>query len=487
MKLSFNKVQERDLDVSTVYIAEKEADFSDYSFTTTEHEYLKRQLAQEKKAIDINSYFKWSYVRLIPDEGEQYIIYEKIRKTACQLVPQLKENQHQAIVVVDVSNRPDMIMAFLEGLGLSLYSFDKYDTKEDKNYKLLEIKIFSEGISEEELQNLESLLKAVFKSRDLVNEPLNKLNAVELSQAFKNLGKESGFSVEVFNKKKIESLKFNGLLAVNYGSVDPPTFTIMDWNPSNAINNKPFVLVGKGVVYDTGGMSLKPSSSMNDMKSDMAGAATVGGIMYAIAAMNLPYHVMGLVPATDNRVDGNAYVPGDVIKMHNGKTVEVINTDAEGRMILADALSFAQQYDPELVVDFATLTGSASVAIGPMGIISLGNISQKIFKKIEASGKNTYERVVPFPLWEEYGEMIKSDIADMKNVGGRDAGAITAAKFLENFVDYPWIHMDIAPYAYLEKFDSYRGKGATGVGVRLMIDFFKQYTNDVISKQNLVE
>ncbi|MFP4019310.1 MAG: leucyl aminopeptidase family protein [Bacteroidales bacterium] len=482
MQYSFKKVEKRDIDISTIYIGKKDDDFSNLSFTTTELEYLKNQLKEDKKAIDINSYFKWSYVRIIPEEEELYIIREKMRKQASQLVSSLKENQHRELIFVDISDNPGLVLAFLEGLALSLYQFNKYLTKEESNLKLEEIQVLSAGISIEELQDLEYTIDAVYHARNLVNEPLNNLSAVDLGEAFRDMGKESGFSVEVFNKKKIASLKLNGLLAVNNGSIDPPTFTVMEWKPDNAVNQNPLVLVGKGVVYDTGGMSLKPSLAMSDMKSDMAGAATVGGIMYALASMKLPYYVIGLVPATDNRVDGNAYVPGDVIKMHNGKTVEVINTDAEGRMILADALSFAQQYNPELVFDFATLTGSASIAIGPMGVVALGNIDEEIFEKVENSGKNTYERIVRLPLWEEYGDMIKSDVADMKNVGGREAGAITAAIFLENFVDYPWLHLDIAPYAYLEKSDSYRGKGATGVGVRLMLDFFRHCGNEIWQK-----
>ncbi len=474
MNLSYKKVQERGLDISVVYIAGKETDFSQYSFTTTELEYIKNQLSDDKTKIDINSYFKWSYIRIVPEFKELFNGKEKMRREAFNLFPALKENKHREIIVVDACDSADLVYAFLEGIGLSLYEFIKYKDKNNnnKNKVLLdEVKVLSNAISDEHLTQLEIVCKAVFHARNLVNEPLNSLNAVQLSQEIQKLGTEAGFSTEVFNKKKIESLKLNGLLAVNKGSVDPPSFSVMEWKPDNPENKKPIILVGKGIVYDTGGLSLKPSSSMLGMKSDMAGAATVAGAMYAVASMKLPYHVIGLVPATDNRPDGNAYVPGDVITMHNGKTVEVINTDAEGRMILADALSFAKQYNPELVVDFATLTGSASVAIGPQGVVAMGTADEKVFQKLSVSGNNTYERIVRLPLWEEYNEMIKSDIADIKNAGGREAGAITAGKFLQNFVDYPWIHLDIAPYAYLDKADAYRPKGATGAGVRLMIDF----------------
>jgi leucyl aminopeptidase len=221
-------------------------------------------------------------------------------------------------------------------------------------------------------------------------------------------------------------------------------------------------------------MSLKPTpNSMDYMKSDMAGGAAVGGAIYAAALNRLPVHVIALVPATDNRPDGNAYVPGDVITMYNGKTVEVLNTDAEGRLLLADALSYARKFEPELVIDAATLTGAAAVALGQYGIAGMGTAKAEVFQQLQKAGREVYERVVEFPFWEEYGELLKSDIADMKNLGPREAGMITAGKFLENFVDYPWIHLDIAGAAFLMQPDSYRGKGATGTGVRLLYRFLK--------------
>jgi leucyl aminopeptidase len=299
------------------------------------------------------------------------------------------------------------------------------------------------------------------------------MNAVKLAEEFKNLGDECGAKVEVFNKKKIESLKMGGLLAVNKGSVDPPTFTVFEWKPKDKINKNPYVFVGKGVVYDTGGLSLKPSNFMETMKCDMAGAAAVGAAMYAIAKEKLPVHVIGLIPATDNRPDGNAYVPGDIITMYDGSTVEVLNTDAEGRMILADALSYAKKYDPELVINIATLTGAAARAIGPLAMVGMNVKADQEFEQLQKSGDMGHERIVEFPMWDEYADMLKSEIADLKNIGGLEAGAITAGKFLEHFTDYPFIHLDIAGPAFLEKKDSYRGIGATGYAVRLFFDFIK--------------
>jgi leucyl aminopeptidase len=326
------------------------------------------------------------------------------------------------------------------------------------------------------MEELQAITESVYQVRDLVNEPFSFLNAEKLSEIFRSMAEEAGFTADILHKQKIESLKMGGLLAVNQGSIDPPTFSILEWNPDNSKNKNPIVLVGKGLVYDTGGLSLKPTpASMDSMKSDMAGGAVVAGVLYAIAKLKLPVHVIALIPATDNRPSGNAYAPGDVITMHSGKTVEVLNTDAEGRLILADALSYASKYKPELVVDIATLTGSAEIAIGKHGIVTMGTADETYFSRLKEAGEKTYERIVEFPIWEEYGEMLKSDIADMKNIGGREAGAITAGKFLEKFTSYPWIHMDIAGVSFSQQPDNYRVKGATGTGTRVLFEFIKGF------------
>ena len=263
-----------------------------------------------------------------------------------------------------------------------------------------------------------------------------------------------------------------GLLAVNKGSVDPPTFSILTWKPEKCVNSHPIVLVGKGVVYDTGGLSLKPThDSMDYMKCDMGGAAAVAGAIYAVAKNKLPVWVIGLVPATDNRPDGNAYVPGDVVTMFDGTTVEVLNTDAEGRMLLADALSYAKKYDPEVVIELSTLTGSAHAAIDKYGIVGMGNSSREVMENLKESGEITCERIAEFPFWDEYKEQLKSDIADLKNIGGKYGGAITAGKFLEHFTDYPYIHLDIAGPSFNKVPFNYRGKGGSGVGVRIIYNY----------------
>ncbi|MBU1009019.1 MAG: peptidase M17 [Bacteroidetes bacterium] len=369
----------------------------------------------------------------------------------------------------------DEVMALAEGMALGNYQFLKYrkDAAEKKN-SLNNIFICCDGVAQAEVNQLKAVVDATLWARDLVNEPVNKLNAEQLAESISERMREAGGKAEVLNKNKIEALKMGGLLSVNLGSIDPPTFTILEWKPENAVNTQPYILVGKGVVYDTGGMSLKPSASMDTMKCDMAGGALVSAAISAIATARLPIYVMALIPATDNRPDGNAYVPGDIISMFDGTTVEVLNTDAEGRLILADALAYAKKFNPKLVINFATLTGSASRAIGPQGIVAMQVNATEEFASLNQSGDNVYERLVQFPMWDEYKEQLKSEIADLKNIGGPEGGAITAGKFLEHFTDYPFIHLDIAGPAFIERRDSYRGQGGTGIGVRLLFDFFNK-------------
>jgi leucyl aminopeptidase len=233
-------------------------------------------------------------------------------------------------------------------------------------------------------------------------------------------------------------------------------------------------LVGKGVVYDTGGLNIKTGEYMTNMKGDMAGAATVAGVLYTAAKSKIPLHIIGLIPATDNRPGGNAYTQGDIITMHNKMTVEVGNTDAEGRIILADAISYASKYKPEMIINIATLTGSAAATFGNQAIALMSNAGRKYISLLEECGHEVHERIAELPFWEEYGEMIKSDFADIKNIGGREAGAITAGKFLERFAKFPLIHLDIAGPGMLRKDDFYRLKDGPGSGVRLLSLFLKK-------------
>lgn len=447
-----------------IYVVNKPEAAQVLPISDVEKAYLNSEL-KENSAISFTRKPELSVVCL--PEGDDYKAWEKARLLATKVA---KSNGGRHLKLhADASSGA---MAFAEGLALASYKFTKYFTKqEDKS--VLEIGLSSEFDAAAE-QELNAVVQATCLARDLVNEPLSYLTAKRLGKEASKAGERFGFKVEVLNKKKIESLKMGGLLAVNRGSQDPPSFSILEYKGEGAKQDKPYVLVGKGVVYDTGGLSLKPTpNSMDSMKSDMGGAAAVIGAISAAAANKLPIHVIGLVPATDNRPGLNAYVPGDVIKMFDGSTVEVLNTDAEGRMLLADALAYAKHYDPELVVDLATLTGAAAVAIGKYGVVAMGTAEDEEFHQLEKAGNTAYERVARFPFWEEYADLMKSTIADQKNIGGREAGAITAGKFLEKFTDYPWIHIDIAGPAFLAAADQYRSQGGTGVGVRLMYNFLK--------------
>jgi leucyl aminopeptidase len=274
-----------------------------------------------------------------------------------------------------------------------------------------------------------------------------------------------------------------GLLAVNKGSVDPPVFCILEWQPENHVNKKPIVLVGKGIVYDTGGLNIKTGDFMVGMKADMAGAAIVTGILYTMAKTGIPLHIIGLVPSTDNRPGGNAYAQGDIITMYNKLTVEIGNTDAEGRLILADAISYASKYSPELIIDIATLTGSAAMTFGNNAIAVMNNAGKNYIDLLKECGNDVYERIAELPLWDEYGDLLKSDVADMRNIGGREAGAIIAGKFLERFAESPLIHLDIAGTEMLKKDDYYRLKNGHGSGLRLLSTFLKAIAAEYIKQK----
>jgi len=402
---------------------------------------------------------------------------EVLRQKGAEILDLLNKTKKKSVLISNASGLSKTLFSFTEGLVLASYQFLRYRTnrKEIKG-SLEEVSVEEAKLTSAQISEWNNLLQAVMLSRDLINEPLSYLTAVQFSKEMEKAGKKAGFETTVLHKKQIESLKMGGLLGVNKGSIDPPTFTIMEYKPKQRKNKKPIILVGKGVVFDTGGLSLKPTpASMDEMKCDMSGAAAVVGAMYAIAANELPVHVIALVPATDNRPGMNAIVPQDVLTISDGTTVEVMNTDAEGRLILADALVYARKYKPELVVDLATLTGAAVRAVGSYASAVMGTADQKTMDRLADSGMQVWERMVQFPLWKDYGEELKSDVADLKNLGAGNGGQISAGKFLEHFTDYPWIHIDIAGPAWSNTAQGYRTRGGTGVGVRLLYDFIKNH------------
>jgi leucyl aminopeptidase len=463
---------------SALYLANKKTDFKSLGFDKKEVDYINKKISAKENLILVNQLTRLAYIQLIDevegkDEPQQL---ELLRGTGNKLCTALNAHKYAEVELQTLVANDEWLLAIAEGCALSNYQFIKYKSEQDLN-ALKNITVVSTQIKKPAVNELEILVESVCKARDLVNEPQSHLNAVGFADEMKKMGKAASFKVEVLNKKQIEALKMGGLLAVNKGSQTPPTFTIMEYKPKKAVNKKPIVLVGKGVVYDTGGLSLKPTAGMDTMKCDMAGGALVAATMYAVAKAQLNVHVIALVPATDNRPGENAYAPGDVIKMYDGKTVEMLNADAEGRMILADALAYAKKYKPELVMDFATLTGAAAAAIGSYGIVCMGTADEATKLNLKLCGNQVHERLVEFPFWDDYAKLLKSDIADMKNIGGPVAGAITAGKFLEKFIDYPWMHFDIAGPAYNSAADSYRPKNGTGVGVRLIFEFLKELSN----------
>ncbi len=450
-----------------------------------EKEFAVKRLLAGEEYVFINSYYKCTYIVRLKEVEADYKIREQLRRTAYNLRKLIKENSHSQLVITSEMVYKEAVIDFTEGLLLSFYTFGKYKTKEDPGMKeRYPSRLLLHGdFSETDINRLIYLIDAVYFTRDLINEPANHLNSVKLANEIKKIGNSAGFSVEVLNKGKIESLKMGGLLAVNQGSVDPPVFAILEWHPEKCSNSNPVVLVGKGIVYDTGGLNIKTGDYMAGMNGDMAGAATVTGLLFTAAKTGIPLHIIGLIPITDNRPGSNAYTQGDIITMYNKMTVEIGNTDAEGRLILADAISYAAKYNPELIIDIATLTGSAAMTFGNQAIAVMTNANRRYMTLLEESGNEVYERIAGLPFWEEYGELLKSDVADLKNVGGREAGAITAGKFLEKFSKSPLIHLDIAGTSMLKKDDFYRLKDGTGSGLRLLSAFLRKLADSYVEKK----
>lgn len=435
--------------------------------------YADNQLADGQKLFAVNLYTHRLYVVVADAKKTADLTAEQLRKSGHQLHAKLKTAKVKELHVVDLTADKKAALPLAEGLYLTAYQFEGYKTDAKSQQPADLRRVVLVGAAEADVTALANLLEGVVLARDLVNMPANKLTATLFAEQMAAAGEQAGYHTEILDQARIEALRMGGLLAVNLGSPEPPTFTIMEWKPEGAKNERPYVLVGKGVTFDTGGLSLKPTpASMDMMKCDMAGGAAMTGVLYALAKNRVPLHVIALVPATDNRPGGPAFAPGDVLTMHSGLTVEVLNTDAEGRLLLADALHFAKKYQPELVIDAATLTGSAARAIGKEGIVAMGTCGDDTMQELAAAGRRTHERIVEFPLWDEYADHIKSDIADINNLGKAEAGAISAGKFLERFIEgTPWIHLDIAGPAYLTGPDSYRGKHGTGTAVRLLYSF----------------
>lgn len=362
--------------------------------------------------------------------------------------------------------------AFGEAAEMAVYRFSHYKKPENGFEPDSVTFVPSAGIAGNPRQVLDRAVRgarAVNFARDLVNEPACAMTPKALAEAARRIG--SGVSVSVRDEAWIKRMKMGGILGVAQGSVNRPRFIELHYRPRRPSTSRPIVLVGKGVTFDSGGLSLKPSKSMETMKSDMSGAAAVLGTFRVLREIRPPVEVIGLIAAVENMPSGSAYRPGDVVRTMAGKTIEVNNTDAEGRVTLADALVFATRRRPRLIVDLATLTGACVVALGERIAGVFGN-DEKLVQALLASGERTGEKMWAMPMEEDYKDLLKSEVADLKNAGERYAGAITAALFLREFVGQtPWAHIDIAGPAFTERDLPYCPKGGTGFGVRTLVDF----------------
>jgi len=359
---------------------------------------------------------------------------------------------------------------FIEGCLLSRYRFRLYK-KEENGKEMESLAVLSDKEFEEELRRASVLADAVYFARNLVNTPANDMTPCMLAKAAKSLA-GGKVKVKVIGKDEAAELGMGGYLSVARGSAEPPQFIVVTYKGDGS---RPVVLIGKSITFDSGGISIKPSEGMEKMKYDMAGGAAVLGVIKAASELGLPVHITGVLPATENLPGGTASRPGDVVRTIGGKTIEIINTDAEGRVVLADAIGYARKFlDPEAVIDIATLTGACSVALGNEAIAMM-TTDEKLAARMEKAGEKTGERVWRMPLYDEYREYIESDIADLKNTGGKSGGLVTAAYFLKEFAENtPWVHLDIASTAWTDKDRPYIPKGASGIGVRLLFEFLAE-------------
>jgi len=411
---------------------------------------------------------------------------EKIRNAFARVLQQLRGlNIKEAAKAIDWHLLPNQkekaVAAVAEGAILGQYQYTTYKTigrEELKDMRRLEIIAETKDYPfiAEQIRKTRIITAAVYFARDLVTAPANEMTPTMMAVRARKIATKKNVSCRVLDKKKLKSLGMNALLGVASGSHQPPKLIILEYAGSKK-GDAPIALVGKGLTFDSGGISIKPAEKMDEMKTDMSGGAAVMATIMAAAELRLPVNLVGLIPATENMPGGSALKPGDILRSYSGQTIEVLNTDAEGRLILADALSYAAKYQPAAIIDIATLTGACVVALGEDVIGMLGTDDQ-LKKEITEAATTSGEPVWELPLWDSYIELIKSDIADYKNSTGRPAGTITAAAFLSKFVGKsPWVHLDIAGPAWTTKDKAYIPKGASGVTVRLLVEFLQNRIN----------
>ena len=369
--------------------------------------------------------------------------------------------------------------ATVEGSLLAIYRFAATKQEPEPPHEIASLtlvefdggKVAAIGAGSAQAQ---AIAAGVALARDLVNMPPHVATPSMLADTAVTIANDYNLKLTIGDRAWAAERNMGGFLAVAKGAGEPPKFIVLEHNGDRE-DLDTIVLVGKGITFDTGGISIKPSANMEAMKSDMGGAAAVLGTMKVVGAMNLPLRVIGIAPCTENMPDANAYRPADVITASNGVTIEIISTDAEGRMVLADGLVYATNYKPKAVIDLATLTGSCVIALGQGMAAGLFSTEDSLRDKLVMAGTAVHERVWPLPLWDDYKEAIKSDVADIKNSGGRFGGVATSAIFLKQFTDYNWAHLDIAGMALSEKGNAYTPRGGTGYGVRLLVEFLRNW------------
>lgn len=412
---------------------------------------------------------------------------ERVRRACAKILSQAKAFKYET-VRVDLDSLTekfalaDIAGAAVEGLRLSDYRFTRYKTKPAPDSHVEEVLLISRQSGRDQalrraVADAEAVAGGVIFARDLANEPANSMTPEHLARTARRMAAKNNLTCRVLGKAEIRRLGMGGVLAVAQGSAHDPRFIILQNRVRRPVFKHPLVLVGKGITFDSGGISIKPSHDMDKMKFDMCGAAAVIGAMKAIANLKLPIKVVGLAPVCENMPGSAAQRPGDIITCLNGKTVEVLCTDAEGRLILADALSYARRYRPQALIDIATLTGACAVTFADLAIGLMGT-DPGLVDRIKKAGEHTGERCWELPLWHEYFDLIKATYADIQNISKRHAGTITAGMFLKEFADHTksWAHLDIAGTAYNESSPKPLSPiGATGVGVRLFVQLIKGY------------
>ncbi len=407
--------------------------------------------------------------------------FEEVRRAAALAMRKAKKHQAKYVATIvhgagvaglDVETA---VQATVEGSILALYRYDAGKQQPEAEHQIESLTIVENDEKKMEaiqrgVDTAVSITNGVILARDLVNMPANIATPSKLAKTAKRIAKKHHMEITVGGRRWARRHKMGAFLAVAQGAGEKPKFIVLEHNGQRD-DLDTIVLVGKGITFDTGGISLKPTANMGNMKSDMGGAAAVLGAMETVGALNLPLRVIAITPCTENMPDAYAYRPADVITASNGKTIEIISTDAEGRMVLADGLVYASKFNPKAVIDLATLTGSCIVALGSDMAAGLFSNDDTLRDQLLTAGTVTHERTWALPLWDDYKKAIQSDVADMKNSGGRFGGVATSAIFLKEFTDYPWAHLDIAGMALSDKGNAYTPKGGTGYGVRLLVEF----------------